>query len=268
METPGGRPLPVEPYPTVRVVTGPAEVEGLEGARLSEWFGELLPHFARETLRCGGEVALAPREGATEGVGLFSPGEQVTSLFSRSVAVAAALRGRHPDASAFADFPLAPGAERYLVLSAEPTGLRPDRPLAFPVRPAGARDEPAILSLIRTVHGRVDERWFDPSRPPAERCFVVELDGELAGAGCTTLVGSTGRLHSLSVHPRFRRLGIGTDLVRARLWFLFAAGARRVYSEIAERNAPSRAIAARVGLRPVGALFRHDPMIAPSPRTA
>ncbi len=249
---------------SLREVTEVAEVDGLALAPLSEWFGELLPHFIGETLRCGGEVALAVQADHPVGLYLFSPGEEIASVFSRSPAVAEMLLRHRPAPSTFAEFALAPGADPYTVFLAEPDRRRPDGTLRHPVRRARPRDGPAIVGLNRVVHGRADERWFAVPRPASEQYFVVELNGELAGAGGSTLIGTTGRLHSLAVHPRFRRLGVGTDLVLARLMFLAAAGARRVYSEIAQRNAPSRAIAERAGMRAVGTLFCHDRPRAPA----
>ena len=66
-------------------------------------------------------------------------------------------------------------------------------------------------------------------------------------------------MHSLAVRPMYRHLGLGTDLLFARLLWARAAGARSVLSEIADQNLPSRAVAEAGGMRRVGEIFFYPP---------
>lgn len=262
------RPEPVPPLdllPTVRTVTEPGAVDALALEDLSDWFDPFLPHFLGETLRCGGEVTVAEAEGRVTALHLLSPGEEAGTVFTRSRALAELFLRRRPDAALFADFPLAPRAEPHLIYRGEPGAGSVGRALRHPVRRSTGSDRERLLGLLRAVYGRVDERWFDGPPPPNERGFVVEADGALVAAAFVARVGRWGRLHSLAVHPRFRGLGLGTDLAVARLLWLHAAGATQALSEIAERNRPSRAIAEGVGMRVVGRIYRHD-RAAPRPR--
>lgn len=255
---------PPEVLPILVGVASASELAHLDLAGLSDWFDPFLRYFAAETLRCGGEVTMARDGDRVVALSVFAPGEQVASIFTRSRALAEALARRRENASVFADFPLGT-SEPYVVVARDPRGGANLPELRHVVRRATSPDVPVIQDLLREVHGRVDERWFVDPPAATERLWVAELDGTLAGVAGVTLVDGHARLHSLSVRPVARGLGIGTDLLAARLWWLRGAGARSVVSEIAERNVPSRAAAARVGLAPVGRMYRTDRARRPRP---
>jgi len=54
-------------------------------------------------------------------------------------------------------------------------------------------------------------------------------------------------------------MGIGSDLLFARLLYARDAGACEAISEISERNAASRAVAERAGMRVAGTVFLYPP---------
>jgi RimJ/RimL family protein N-acetyltransferase len=165
--------------------------------------------------------------------------------------------------SVYSDLALGAPAEPYRIYSVGLDTWTEEHSFRHSVRPAIRSDLPRIHRVLRGVYGYADERWFATSPPESERWLVVELDGELAGVGCASLAGRHGRLHSLSVRPRCRNLGVGADLVFARLLWLRAAGASAALSEISDRNLPSQALAERAGMRVVGRLFRYERARAP-----
>jgi len=67
-------------------------------------------------------------------------------------------------------------------------------------------------------------------------------DQILLGVGFATPGVTSGWLYGLYVHPSFRHLGIGTDLVMARLTMLQKIGKTSAITEIAEWNAPALAL--------------------------
>jgi RimJ/RimL family protein N-acetyltransferase len=247
-----------------RTLSETREVAELALDDLSDWFNPYLPYFLRETLRSGGEVTVSSAGGAVDGLCLYNPTERVASIFTRSEEIARAMFERRSGISVFSEAALGPIAESYRVYSVELDRWASDHRFTHPVRPARASDLPAVRRLLLDVYGAADERWFATMPSTTERWFLVELDGKLAGTACASLVGRHGRLHSLSVAPTRRRLGIGSDLVFARLVWLRAAGARSVLSEISERNLPSRALAEGAGMRDVGRLFRYERPAVPS----
>lgn len=62
-----------------------------------------------------------------------------------------------------------------------------------------------------------------------EGCFAVVMDGHLAGTATTIRYGSTlGWVGMVLVHPRFRRLGLGTQLLERSLAYLKGKGTQSI----------------------------------------
>jgi len=261
----GGEEGPGNAALSVRRIAEPEEVDRLRLSDLSDWFNPFLEHFMLESLRCGGEVAVAEESGIVRGIYLYSPAERIASVFSRSRALAEELARRRDDLSVYTPFPMTPGAERFTIYSIATDRWNDPGRFSHPLRIAGATDRPRIARFMREVYGVVDERWIATMPDAAERCFLVEVGGEIVGAAWASLVGGHGRLHSLTVRPSFRRLGIGSELFRARMLWLRAAGAGPVVSEISERNLPSRTVAEHGGMVPAGSIFRHERASPPLP---
>jgi GNAT superfamily N-acetyltransferase len=252
----------------IRSITSPEELSELHLGDLSDWFNPFLEHFMAESLRCGGEVAVAESGSRLTGIYLFSPAERIASVFTRSPEIADAFRRRREGGSMYTPFAPARGAETYLIYSRQGPPPADRAGFAHGIRIAVRSDLPRVTELLGEVYGEVDARWIETMPAATERCFLAEVDGALAGVAWASLVHDAGRLHSLSVRPRFRRLGIGWELFRARRLWLGAAGAARVLSEIAERNGPSRRIAERGGMAVIGQIYRLDPPTGAEPRRA
>jgi GNAT superfamily N-acetyltransferase len=236
------------------------EVQQTDLGGLSHFFDRFLPQFAEGTLGVGGEVRVARGPRGVDGVSLFHDVERVLTIFARDAATAAALLAGRDRVDVFSEFALAAPTETYQVLTADlPPEPSPHR-FRHPVRQLRSADRPGVVALMAEVYGRVDERWFRPIPPPPEKGFVVEVDGEVVGAAWASVAGGAARFHSLSVRPRFRRLGIGTDLWHARALWARDRGARHLITEISEHNQPSLAISSRAGMRRVGEMYRfHRP---------
>ncbi len=243
---------------SLRSLGSASEVDELAVSDLSDEFGPFLSHFMRETLRAAGDVRLARVGPDLKGVYLYDPVERVASIFTRTAAVAETLFALRDHLSVFSEFPLGPPRERYDVFSLSLPTPAPVPPFRHPVRAAREGDRASLLDLMSGVYERFNAGWLDSTPAGSEKCFVVEADGRMAGAAWVSRAGSHGRLHSLSVSPRFRGLGIGSDLWRARVLWAGGAGILRLISEIPEANAASRAIARRGGMRPTGLTFRYD----------
>jgi GNAT superfamily N-acetyltransferase len=242
---------------------GLTDLEELETADLSSWFNPFLAHFAREARRCGGEARVLREGGAMAGLVISDPVERVATVFSRSGPVAeAAVRGRG-SYGMYCDFSFDPTAEPFAILSVSLRDPLPSHRFRHFVRPFGKGDGPPVFDLMREVYGVVNERWFEGLPTPSEAGFVVEVDRRVAGVGWVSQVGPHARLHSLTVRPPFRRMGLGTDLLFARLLWAQRAGAGEVVSEISEGNLGSLTIAHLGGMRVVGRIYFHRPLVDP-----
>jgi GNAT superfamily N-acetyltransferase len=239
----------------IRTITRTDELAALRLDSLSEHFDPFLPHFLTESLRVGGEVTVAEDDGRVSGVLLYHEPERVASVFTRDRTLAEALARLHPGVGVFSDFPLGTAPLVYQLYGSDRTTTELAARFTHRVRSARDADRPALAALLREVNGAVDERWLEPIERAEERCFVVEVADDVVGAAWVSVVPGHARLHSLAVRPGFRRMGIGSDLARARRLWAAYAGADRLLTEIAEENVASRAIATAGGMRVVGQIF-------------
>lgn len=244
--------------PVVRSVLEADELDGAALAAVSATFGPLLPSFVRETLRHRGAVRLAVAGRSIVGLALDDPPERSATVFGRDpVAVKELARplGSH---AVFSELPLPPVAESYRLLRADPARAAAHR-FRHPVRPADAAELPTLLARFHGAVGRADEPWAEALRGSEEVAFVAEVDGRAAGVAWLLVAGTHARLHSVWVAPRYRGIGVGTDLVAARLLWAGAAGARSALCEIATTNGPSLAAATRAGFAPAGEMYLRVP---------
>jgi len=235
------------------------EVESWRLEALSTWFGPFLPHFVREAIRSGGAVRIAGARDAPSGALIEYPAENVASIFAVSPAVAEVLRSLVDRRWVFCEIPLVPTGERYRIYFSDHLPLESSHRFSHAVRAMPASEMAPVTQLLREAYERFDDRWLLAAPGDEETGFVVDVAGRPAGVAWASAAGEHARLHSLFVSPRYRRLGIGTDLLFARLFWARRAGARTALSEIAEGNLPSQTIAARGGMHPVGAIFLHAP---------
>ena len=233
----------------------------LAPADLSDRYGPFLPNLAVQALRAGGRASVAvDREAASVvGVLLTDPADATASVFTRSPAIAARLRAEAPTLAVYADHPLDGPSDRFVVGEADPAAVPPHR-FRHPVRLASSADLTSVARLLGEAYGPAAERWVGVASADGERCVVAELRGAVVGAGWVLLCGGRARLHTLYVRPEFRRLGVATDLVAARLLLAARAGVRRAFSEVAERNTGSALASERAGLRPVGEIRLYAPL--------
>jgi GNAT superfamily N-acetyltransferase len=242
--------------PWVRRLHIVEEVDALPIGDLSDFFNPFLRRFSRDALSAGGEVFVSPAHGESRGLYTVDPVERVAAIFTREREIAETFFVLHDNLSVYSDFPLASAAETFDVLALEVPNWSPTHRFAHPVRMATAEDRPRLLQLLSELYGRIEESWLQAMPRDDEPCFVVEVGSELAGAGWASVVDGHARLHTLSVRPTYRRLGIGADLWHARILWSREVGAESVICEISTRNLPSRRIALSGGMRPVGRIYR------------
>ena len=88
--------------------------------------------------------------------------------------------------------------------------------------------------------------------------LVAELGGEVVGDAIGLVrrhgAGVSGRVYSLVVDGRQRKMGIGGRLFAAVVKELEERGARRIFLEVAEKNREAIRIYERFGFRAVGRL--------------
>lgn len=235
------------------------EVERLTWTPLSEWFDPFLPLFARDTLRTGGSVEIAVSGGSVCGLLLSGSSEEVGSGFTRIRSVARRYLDRRDAGGIYLEEPWTDGGEPVEVFAADLRDWASEVPLRHPVRMAQEADLPAIRRLMRAELGPGVDGWIATLPRPEETAFVGEVHGDIVGVSWLSRVGPFARGHSFVVHPRYRGLGLGTDLLTARMLWLQRTGGRQVVSEIYDGNAASMVAAERAGMSRVARLYHFRP---------
>ncbi len=248
-------PVPSSPIGYVPV-RSEEEISGLVLPSLSNWFDPFLPTFMRDSLRCGGEAFLArDAEGVVLGIFLTNPRERTASLFTRVRSVAMHFTGTTRSAEVYAEQPWVRAAHPLDIMLAEVGDIPASLPIRNLVRVADTADMPRVGALIEAVHGPFADSWLRSLPRPDEMCFIAEVEGRVVGTSWVTIVNRYARGHSLAVHPRYRKIGIGTDLLHARMLWLRSQGVERLVSEIPVGNVASRTAAEHAGMAAVGRMF-------------
>ncbi|HZY71322.1 MAG TPA: FAD-dependent oxidoreductase [Thermoplasmata archaeon] len=239
-----------------------AEIARLRFTPLSEWFDPFLPYFARDAVRTGGGVEVGESEGKVRGVLLSGSAEGVASGFTRVRRIAERFLEGVDVGGIYLEEPWRAGGATVEIYAADLRDYTPAEPLRNKIRIARGEDLPAIRALMRAELGAGVDAWIGSLPRPEETGFLCEIDGRAAGVSWLSRAGAFARGHSFVVHPRFRGLGIGSDLLTARMLWLKRTGGRSVVSEIYDGNAASRTAAERAGMALVGKMY-HFPGPAP-----
>jgi len=119
-------------------------------------------------------------------------------------------------------------------------------PARAQIRVAEKVDIPEISTIQATAQ---EASQWQPSDYLAHDCRVGVVDGRVVGFIVTRSVGEKEReVLNIAVHPDFRRLGIGTELLR----FELARSAGAHFLEVRESNTPARELYRRLGFEIVG----------------
>lgn len=242
-----------------RLLHRPDEIDPLRWSSLSDWFDPLLPLFAKDAVRTGGTVEVAEVDGIVQGLLLFGSSEGVSSGFTRRRRMAERYLDVPGEGGLYLEEPWRTGGEPIEVFAADLRDWEARERLRNPVRIATRDDLPEIRLLMRGEQGPGVDRWFTTLPRPEETAFICEIGGRVVGVSWLSRMGAYARGHSFVVNPRFRGLGIGTDLLTARMLWLQRTGARQVVSEIYDGNLASRTAAERAGMALVARMYHFRP---------
>ena len=235
------------------------EVDRLRLPEISEWFGPFLPLFMKEALRTHGRVVYAEINGEVRGIQLQGSVESVGSFFTRTRPIAEHFLSQMGPHGAYSERSWLPGGTPIDVLAADLRDWPGAGTIRNVVRIAQLEDLPALRTLVREVSGPGEDSWFDTLPRPEETVFLCEIDHRVVGMSGLTRVGPYARGHSFLVHPRYRGLGIGTDLLLSRMMWLARTGGRFVVSEIYDGNTASHLAASKAGMAVVGRMYQYRP---------
>ena len=220
------------------------------------FFEPHLRYFIDQTLEVGGEVYLAgPSEGQAEGIFIYDGAEKTGTIYTRSQKVLNCLLNLKQPKYLFAELSVEREREIYDIYVTNLKSLDASHQFSHEVTIAKEDETDELERFMSLIHQGVNKQWVRAALKNRDRCFVIRLKNEIAGLGWVTFVNNVGRIHSLHVLPQYRRIGLGQDILFARLLWLKARGARSAYSEISRHNTSSSRIAMKGGMGVAGQIF-------------
>ncbi len=222
------------------------------------FFEPYLQYFVREILGIDGEAyAARTPEGVVSGVFLYDDSEKTGTIYTRSRRVFDYFYRLRPFDFLFAEMKTEHESEIYDIYRVDIGSLAIDHRFSHEISIAGPEDACEIEQFMVSTHPGANRKWVGVALDDGDKCFIVRLGKEIAGLGWLSIVEGIGRLHSLYVKPQFRKIGIGEDILYARLLWLKSKGAHSAFSEISRHNSPSSRIALKGQMTACGEIFQY-----------
>ena len=98
---------------------------------------------------------------------------------------------------------------------------------------------------------------FEVTDNPAGRCWVAKNEGQLVGMLILWMIVDEAHIATIATHPRFRRVGIGSQLLENALQSVIAEGARTVFLEVRAGNTAAQEMYKKFGFAEDGRRLRY-----------
>lgn len=121
------------------------------------------------------------------------------------------------------------------------------------IRQMNETDLPAVAELESTAYAYPwSEGSFRDSLRSGDECWLLELNGELAGHGVITTVVDDATVLNIAIHPRYQKRGLGQKMLAHLLDGTRQLGAKNCFLEVRQTNTAALALYARAGFKEVG----------------
>ena len=222
------------------------------------FFEPYLQYFVGEVLEIGGEAYVSrASEDKISGLFIYDDFEKSGTVFTRSKEVFEYFYGLKPFIFLFAELKTELENEVYNIHSINLENHTIDHRFSHEISMATHEQTSEIERFMFLAHPEINRKWTRTALKNGDKCFTVRLDGQIAGLGWASLVNGIGRLHTLFVNPQFRNLGIGEDILYARLMYLKSKHARLAFSEIHQDNSPCSRIASKAQMTVCGQIYQY-----------
>jgi ribosomal protein S18 acetylase RimI-like enzyme len=222
------------------------------------FFEPYLPYFIREVLEIGGEAYVSRNsDDNVSGIFTYDDFEKVGAIYTRSREVFDYFYGLKPLNFLFAELRTEVESEIYDIYTVDLKNHDITHRFSNEISMVDEAQTDEIERFMVLAYPGINRRWIKVALRNGDKCFVVRLSSEIAGLGWVSLVNGIGRIHSLFVEPQFRRLGIGEDILYARLMWLKSKHARSAFSEISRFNSSSVRIALKARMMVLGQIYQY-----------
>jgi GNAT superfamily N-acetyltransferase len=222
------------------------------------FFEPYLEYHTKEVLEIGGEayVTRTP-DGITSGLFMYDGSEKSGTIYTKSREIFDYFYELKPFNWLFSEMKTEHKNEIYDIYTVDIENLDFVHKFSYEISMAEKGHIDEIERFMASTHPGINKRWVSVALKNGDRCFIVRLNNEIAGLGWASLVNEVGRLHSLYVKPRFRRIGMGEDILNARLLWLKSKHARSAFCEISCYNVASSGNVMKAHMRVSGQVFQY-----------
>jgi ribosomal protein S18 acetylase RimI-like enzyme len=222
------------------------------------FFDPYLQYSIKEVLEVGGEAYVSKDpKGEISGVFIYDDYEKTGTVYTRSKEVFDYFYDLKPSNLLWSELKTEHECETFDIYSVDLEKF----PFAHRFRHEITVDEKEhaqeIERFMILAHPGINRGWTKVAFENGDKCFTVRLNNQIAGLGWLSLVNGIGRLDSLFVRPQFRRMGIGEDLLYARLLWLKSKRARSTFCEISRDNPPASKIHTKGHMTVTGQVFQY-----------
>ncbi|MGA2680432.1 MAG: GNAT family N-acetyltransferase [Candidatus Bathyarchaeia archaeon] len=222
------------------------------------FFEPYLQYYTREILDIGGEAYVTrTSDEDTSGLFIYDGSEKSGTIFTRSREIFDYFYELKPFNWLFSEMKTEHESEIYDIYTVELENLALAHRFSHEISVAEKGHLNEIERFMALTHPGINKRWVSIALKNGDRCFIVELNSEIAGLGWVSLVNGVGRLHSLYVKPQFRRTGMGKDILNARLLWLKSKRARLAFCEISRYNLASSGNVMKAHMQLSGQVFQY-----------
>lgn len=215
-----------------------------------------IKHFIRETLDVGGIAEIAFNDDKlVDCVYIFDTVERIGTVFTNSRILLNHYIEPASDCFLFCELKEDIENEPFSILELDLFSSDLIHSFTNEVSLLGLSDTTEIKNAMNSIFRGMNLRWVESALRNGDRCFASKSGEEIMGLGWCSIEEKVGHLISLGVKPRYRKAGIGTDLLYARLLWMKDLGADRAFSEISDNNLASKDIALRAGFVERGKIF-------------
>ena len=222
------------------------------------FFDPYLEYWAKETLEIAGEIHVSRASaGDISGIFLYDGYEKDGSIFTRSRDAFDYFYKLRPFISIYAELPTEHPKETYDIYTTDLENNSLDHTFSHAITIADKDQFDEIRQFMLSTDPKINPKWIEVALNKEDKCVTVRLGDDIAGVGWLSFVNGIGRLHSLIVKPRFRKIGVGLDILFARLLWLKSTGARLAFSEISVNNLQSSRTSIKGGMKPSGQVYQY-----------
>ena len=222
------------------------------------FFEPYLPYHIKEILEIGGEAYVCrTSDGALSGIFIYDESENVGTIYTRDREAFDYFYALKPFNFLYSEMKTEVESETYDIYTLDLENFPIVHRFSHEISIAEENDVAELERFMVSTHPRINRRWVNVALNNGDKCLIVRLGDEIAGLGWLSLVNGIGRLHSLYVKPQFRNIGIGEDILNARLLWLESKHARSAFSEISRYNLPCSRIAMKANMTVSGQVFQY-----------